>query len=82
MQVACEGPGDQIMDLLDPCCVDLIAASVRFGKAYLTFILGKDVLAITRTAIHEGAGSSLGSRLFEQGPGRAIPKMTVFLPRR
>ncbi len=78
MKVACEGPGDQIMDLLDPCCVDLTAVLVRFGKAYLAFILGKDVLAITRTAIHEGAGSSLGSHLFEQGPGRAIPKMTIF----
>ena len=79
MKAASQGPGDQIMNLLDPSCSDLRQTLTRFGKAYLRFILGKEVLEITRTAIHEGAGSSLGPHLFEQGPGRALPKMTVFL---
>lgn len=78
MKAASEGPGDQIMDLLDPAATDLRAALERFARDYLHFIVGKEVLAITRTAISEGAGSSLGPHLFEQGPGRAITKMTRF----
>ncbi|WP_375508674.1 TetR/AcrR family transcriptional regulator, partial [uncultured Caballeronia sp.] len=78
MKSASEGPGDQIMDLLNPKSADLRAVLKRFGKAYLSFILGEEVLAITRTAISEGSGSSLGPHLFDQGPGRALQKMTIF----
>jgi AcrR family transcriptional regulator len=78
MKAASEGPGDQIMNLLDPSSVDLRAVLKRFAKAYLAFILGEQVLAITRTAISEGSSSSLGPHLFEQGPGRALAKMTAF----
>jgi AcrR family transcriptional regulator len=78
MKYASEGPGDQIMDLLDPESDNLRAVLNRFAKAYLAFILGKQVLAITRTAIHEGYSSLLGPHLFAQGPGRALIKMTKF----
>ena len=78
MKAASQGPGDQIMDLLDSRSDDLRGVLERFGRAYVHFILGTEVLAITRTAIHEGSGSSLGPHLFEQGPGRALPKMTAF----
>ena len=78
MKAACEGPGDQIMNLLDPLSDDLRGVLKRFGKAYVGFIIGQEVLAITRTAISEGSGSSLGPHLFDQGPGRALPKMTTF----
>jgi AcrR family transcriptional regulator len=78
MKFAVEGPGDQIMDILDPEADNLRAVLNRFAKAYLSFILGKDVLAITRTAIHEGYNSLLGPHLFAQGPGRALTKMSKF----
>ena len=78
MKAASEGPGDQIMSLLDPEADDLRAVLVRFGRAYVGFIIGEEVLAITRTAIHEGSGSALGCHLFEQGPGRALSKMERF----
>ena len=78
MKAACEGPGDQIMNLLDPSSDDVRGVLKRFGKAYINFIIGEQVLAITRTAISEGSGSSLGPHLFAQGPGRALPKMTIF----
>lgn len=81
MKAASEGPGDQIMDLLDPDARDLRAVLNRFARAYLKFILGAEVLATTRTAISEGSNSSLGKHLFEQGPHRALMKMTGFFDR-
>ncbi len=78
MRAAVEGPGDQIMNLLDPDTDDLADVLKRFGNAYLGFILGDEVLAITRTAVAEGASSPLGAHLFGQGPGRAIAAFTQF----
>ncbi len=78
MKAACEGPGDQIMNLLDPGLDDIRGVLRRFGKAYVRFIIGEEVLAITRTAISEGYGSSLGPHLYDQGPGRALPKMAAY----
>lgn len=78
MKAASEGPGDQIMDLLDPEIADLDTALRRFAKAYLHFVIGSDVLAITRTAIAEGSGSALGPHLFEQGPGRALTRLATY----
>lgn len=79
MKAASEGPGDQIMDLLDPDAKDHRAVLERFAGAYLDFVIGKEVLAITRTAIAEGSGSVLGAHLFAQGPGRAIVKMSNYI---
>ena len=81
MKAASEGPGDQIMDLLDSEARDLRVVLNRFARAYLQFILGAEVLAITRTAIAEGSNSALGKHLFEQGPRRALVKMTNFFAR-
>ena len=78
MRAAVEGPGDQIMGLLDPVAADMRSMLERFGKAYLDFILGEEVLAITRTAVSEGAVSPLGAHLFAQGPGRAIAPFKAF----
>ena len=78
MKAAVECPGDQIMGLLELDSVELRPILERFAHAYLSFILGKDVLAIVRTGIADGAGSSLGPHLFENGPGRAITKLTAF----
>lgn len=78
MKAAVEAPGDQIMDLLDPQREDLRGMLEQFGRAYLGFILGEEVLAITRTAVSEGADSQLGPHLFDQGPKRAIVRFTGF----
>ena len=78
MKAASEGPGDQIMNLLDPSARNLATMLRRFTRAYLDFITSEEVLSITRTAIHEGANSALGAHLFGQGPGRAISKMGAF----
>ncbi|WP_375402256.1 TetR/AcrR family transcriptional regulator [uncultured Sphingomonas sp.] len=78
MKTASEGPGDQIMDLLDPKAKDVGAMLCKFAAAYRGFIQSDEVLRITRTAIHEGAGSSLGPHLFDQGPGRALSKLSNF----
>ena len=78
MKAASEGPGDQIMGLLESQSGSVRAILEGFAGAYLDFILGENVLAVTRTAIADGAGSSLGPHLFEQGPRRAITKFTKY----
>ena len=78
MRSAVEGPGDQIMGLLDPDEDDLRKVLERFALSYIGFVLGDEVLAITRTAVAESATSSLGAHLFEQGPGRAIAAFSTF----
>jgi AcrR family transcriptional regulator len=78
MKAASEGPGDQIMGLLEKKPGSIRSVLEGFALKYLKFILGEDVLAITRTAIADGAGSSLGPHLFDQGPGRAVTKLTHF----
>ena len=79
MKTAVEAPGDKIMELLDPEPDDLRTCLEKFAKAYLGFILDKNVLAITRTAVAEGFDSSLGPHLFEQGPQRALTTLAAFL---
>ena len=49
-----EAPGDRIMGLLDPELDNLRGVLERFTDAYLDFILGKEVLALSRTAVSEG----------------------------
>ena len=78
MRAAVEGPGDQIMGLLDPEAEDVREVLKTFARAYLDFILGEEVLSITRTAVAEGAGLPLGTHLFDQGPGRAITLLINF----
>ena len=78
MRAAVEPPGDQITGLLDPDAEDLRAVLERFANAYMGFVLGEDVLALARTAITEGASSSLGPHLFEQGPRRAVTNLANF----
>ncbi len=78
MRAAVGAPGDQIMDLLDPERDDLRDVLERFTEAYLDFILGKEVLALTRTAVSGGASSSLGPHLYEQGPARALAMFVKF----
>ncbi len=78
MRAAVGAPGDQIMDLLDPQSDDLRAVLERFTEAYLDFILGKEVLEVTRTAVGEGANSSLGPHLYDQGPARAVALFVKF----
>lgn len=78
MKAAIEGPGDQVMDLLHSTDADLQAVLTRFAKAYIGFVIGHEVLAITRTAIAEGYSSPLGPHLFSQGPERALSKLTEY----
>ena len=67
------------MSLLERKSGDLRSILVAFAIAYLNFVLDEDVLAIKRTAIADGYGSTLGPHLFEHGPGRAISKFTAFV---
>jgi AcrR family transcriptional regulator len=78
MRAAIEAPGDRIMNLLDPKPDNVRGVLERFTDAYLDFILGTEVLALSRTAVSEGANIPLGSHLFEQGPARAVTMFGKF----
>lgn len=71
MMDAMEERGQTLLDLLDPKDEDVKAVLLRFGAAYLQLVTDTDALAITRTAIAEGANSPLGLELYERGPRRA-----------
>ena len=78
MKAGSQTPGDRIMELLDPESNDLSMTLTKFAKAYLKFVLSEEVLSITRTAIAEGATSSLGRHMFKAGPGHALETMAEF----
>ncbi len=70
MMDAMEERGEDLMTLLDPSQDDLRTVLERFGLAYLDFITAPDALAMSRTAIAEGANSGLGREMYLRGPKR------------
>ena len=70
--------GYQINALLNFETEDLRSVLEEFASAYVSFVIGEDVLALARTAISEGTNSFLGAHVFEQGPRRALLHLTNF----
>jgi AcrR family transcriptional regulator len=79
MLEAVEEQGEQLLNRLDPSSDDIAAVLEDFGGAYLTFLLSPQVLAVTRTAVAEGASSKLGPLLYERGPQRAWRAVAAYL---
>lgn len=78
---AMEEQGRQLMDLLDASDDDIGSVLRRFGEAFLRLVSAPDALAMTRTAIAEGANSSLGAILYELGPQRAWNEVAQYIRR-
>lgn len=65
--------------LLDPSEPDVGLALCRFGKAVMELLSTPDVVSIIRTAISEGAHSTLGATLFSCGPERGLNAIAAYL---
>lgn len=76
---AIETQGQQVVDMLDAPNDDVRTVLQRFGEAYLRFITAPETLAITRTAIAEGANSKLGASLYARGPMRAWEEVAAYV---
>lgn len=76
---AMEERGLRTVGLLDPSDQDLRAVLERFGEAYLDFLLDREGLGATRTAIAETGRSALGARLYALGPQRFRDEVTRYI---
>ena len=81
MLEAIEVQGQGLIELLDPAADDIGAVLRRFGEEFLRLVSAPDALAITRTAVAEGANSQLGARLYERGPKRAWNEVARYIGR-
>ena len=79
MLAAMETRGQELVRLLDADDEDLSGVLRRFGLAYLDLVCTGDALAITRTAVGYGAHSSLGARLYANGPRRGLVDIASYL---
>lgn len=81
MLAAVETRGLELCRLLDPETDDMRATLLKYGKAFVELVGGADVLAITRTAVAEGANSRLGAMLYAHGPRRGLMDIVAFVER-
>lgn len=79
MMDAMEDRGEELMTLLDPSQDDTRKVLERFGTAYLAFVTAPDALAMSRTAIAEGANSELGRDMYRRGPKRGWQMVADYL---
>jgi AcrR family transcriptional regulator len=76
---AMEERGMEIMERLKASADDPRTALLRFGIEYLGFVTSKYNLAIMRTAVAEGANTTLGDRLYKLGPLRGTEEIAAFI---
>lgn len=81
MMAEMEDQAQAMIALLDASEPDVGLALRRFGEALLDFLSTPHVLSVLRTAIAEGANSTLGAILFECGPERGLNEITAYLTR-
>lgn len=74
-----EVQGQRAIDMLDASQPDVASVLCRFGDAYLALVTSPGSLAILRTAIAQGAHSSLGAMLYESGAERAWDQIGAYL---
>ena len=72
--------GEKALDLLDPCEDDISIVLRRFGEAYLRLFTARNSIAVTRTAITEGAvNKALSVLLYQRGPKRVLNSIAAYL---
>lgn len=79
MMRAMDDQGQDLIDLLDASDGNIESVLRRFGEAFLLLVTAPDALAITRTAVAEGANSKLGASLYELGPKRAWNEVALYI---
>jgi len=78
MMAAVEEQGERAFARLDPARDDVERTLVGFGEAYLAMLTTADALAITRTAIADGAQTALGTALYAKGPERSLEDLARY----
>jgi AcrR family transcriptional regulator len=71
----------QLLSRLNPSNADMAEVLEGFGKALLALITTPAVLAVTRTAMAEGATSHLGALLYDRGPRGVWGEVAAYLAR-
>lgn len=79
MKSTVESAVERITPLLDEKSDDLQDVLKRFAEAYIAFIVGDEILPITRAIVNDGYTKGWGSTLYDQGPRRGIHLMAEFL---
>jgi len=57
---------------------DIATTLTRYGMLYLDLVTRPEILAIQRTVLSEGQGTTLGKEVYELGPRRGIDGLTDF----
>jgi len=72
--------GERVLGLLDPTEPDVRKVLTQFGEAYLRLFTARAVVAVTRTAVSEGAtNKALSSLLYNRGPKRVFDAIANYL---
>jgi len=72
--------GESTMALLDPSDPDVPAVLRQFGEAYLRLFTTRNAIAVTRTAVAEGATNrALSTLLYQRGPKRILDAIALYL---
>lgn len=58
---------------------DIATALIRYGRIYLELVSRPEIMAIQRTVLSEGQGTTLGREVYEIGPKRGLIDLTEFL---
>lgn len=78
MTEAIEDQAQTLLKILASPADDPTTTLARYAVAYLALITSPDVLALTRTAIGEGAQTTLGQMLYVRGPKRALDALSDY----
>ncbi|MBV8800137.1 MAG: TetR/AcrR family transcriptional regulator [Alphaproteobacteria bacterium] len=72
--------GEKVLAILDSSEPDVAKVLRDFGEAYLRLFTARAAIAITRTAVSEGAANkALSSLLYNRGPKRVLDALTCYL---
>jgi len=72
--------GEKTLALLDLAEPDVSTVLRRFGEAYLRLFTTRNSIAVTRTAVAEGATNrALSTLLYERGPKRILDSLATYL---
>lgn len=78
---ALDDTGEELRASLDSSD-DIVTVLARYGRIYLELVSRPEILAIQRTVLSEGQGSTLGREVYEIGPKRGLTDLTEFLQAR
>lgn len=81
MLEAIDADAKSVIELMQSSEKDLKKLIRKIGLGYVRMICLPDTLAITRTAVAEGANSNIGPLLYERGPSGAVDQITSFMTR-